>query len=128
MSSFLRFVVNQTLAGKSEMLKESVIGVHVFARDPSYDPKTDPVVRGEARRLRAKLLDYSHNHADDPLWIDLPKGGYVPEFHWREPPTPAPVSSGVEQARPSWIRQTRRIDSPVQRAANRIPIPLSKSF
>src|SRR5579884_401821 len=92
MSRFLRFVVSQTLAGNLEMLKESVIGVHVFDRDPAYDPKTDPVVRGEARRLRSKLLEYTNNHPNDSLWINLPKGGYVPEFHWRPP-----VASGATE-------------------------------
>lgn len=90
MSRFLRFVVTQALAGANEMLKESIIGVHVFERDAAYDPKADPVVRTEARRLRAKLLDYAHNHPDEPLWIDLPKGGYVPEFHWRAPAASEP--------------------------------------
>lgn len=89
MSCFLRFVVDQTLGGQKDTLKESVIGVHVFERAPSYDPKTDPVVRGEARRLRSKLLEYSVNHPEDPLWIDLPKGGYVPQFRWRLPSPPA---------------------------------------
>jgi Tol biopolymer transport system component len=83
MSRFLRFVVSQALAGKSDSLKESVIGVSVFDRDPGYDPKADPVVRSEARRLRSKLLEYAQAHSSDPLWIDLPKGGYVPEFRWR---------------------------------------------
>jgi hypothetical protein len=55
MRRFLRFIVEQSLAGELDMLKESVIGVHVFDRDPSYDPKSDPVVRTEARRRRAKL-------------------------------------------------------------------------
>jgi Tol biopolymer transport system component len=98
MSRFLRFIVTQTLAGRGDTLKESLIGVHVFDREPSYDPKADPVVRSEARRLRSKLLEYNTNHPEDPLWIELPKGGYVPEFHRRDRrasadrPEPQPIA------------------------------------
>src|SRR5579859_887927 len=52
---FLTFVVEETLAGRGDHLKESVIGVEVFGRDPGYDTKTDPIVRVQARRLRSKL-------------------------------------------------------------------------
>src|SRR5271166_1074491 len=52
---FLSFVVEETLAGRGGGLKESVIGVEVFGRAPGYDPKVDPIVRVQARRLRAKL-------------------------------------------------------------------------
>ena len=53
---FLNFVVEQTLTGNGGSLKESVIGVEVFGRAPGYDPKADPIVRVQARRLRAKLV------------------------------------------------------------------------
>ena len=54
MSRFLRFIVQETLKGRGAQLKEYLIGVEVFDRESSYDPRTDPVVRGEARRLRTK--------------------------------------------------------------------------
>ena len=57
LAQFLRFVVEETLSGAGPLLKETVIGVAVFQRDPAYDPKLDPVVRVEARRLRHKLLE-----------------------------------------------------------------------
>lgn len=100
MSRFLQFAVSHTLAGQTDMLKESVIGVHVFDRSPGYDPKADPVVRSEARRLRAKLLGYTHGHPDEPLWIDLPKGGYIPEFHWRNGPSRTTADFTAEMAPP----------------------------
>lgn len=81
MGQFLRFVTNQTLEGRGTELKETVVGIHVFGRDPGYDPKLDPVVRVEARRLRAKLLEYyAGSGAADPVRIDLPKGTYQPSF------------------------------------------------
>ena len=55
MSRFLRFAVERVMCGQSEQLKEYVLGVEVFDRKPSYDPRVDPIVRVEARRLRSKL-------------------------------------------------------------------------
>jgi serine/threonine-protein kinase len=79
LSRFLRFVVERHLDGRNEELKESVIGVEVFGRKPDYNPKYDPIVRTEARRLRARLCEYYANGGkSDSLVIELPKGGYVP--------------------------------------------------
>src|ERR1700722_12682497 len=78
---FLRFVVESTLAGRQEQIKEYLIGVEVFGRPEDYDPKQDPIVRIEAGRLRKRLGEYySGLGVNDPLIIDLPKGGYVPAF------------------------------------------------
>jgi serine/threonine-protein kinase len=78
---FLSFTVNETMAGRGEQLKEFVIGVEVFGKGPSFDPRSDPIVRVQARRLRAQLARYYHEegHADETL-IELPKGGYTPVF------------------------------------------------
>lgn len=77
-SRFLRFVVERTLLGEADHLKEYRIGVEVFGRSPSYDPRTNPVVRLEARRLRAKLEQYYQGEGlRDPIRIDMPKGGYA---------------------------------------------------
>ncbi len=79
---FLIFVTNETLAGRRDRLKEYTIGVEVFARPASYDPRLDSLVRVEAKRLRA-LLDqfYASGGSSDPVRIELPKGSYVPVFH-----------------------------------------------
>lgn len=80
-SRFLRFVVEAALEGRSGEVKESVIGVEVLGRSPSFDPKTDPIVRVEAGRLRARLGMYYQNEGKtDPILISLPKGGYLPQF------------------------------------------------
>jgi tetratricopeptide (TPR) repeat protein len=79
LSRFLRFIVERHLEGRYEELKESVIGVEVFGRQPDYDTKLDPIVRTEARRLRLRLGEYFKGAgADAVVVIDLPKGGYVP--------------------------------------------------
>src|SRR6516225_9760164 len=78
---FLRFVVEQTLDGRASEIKESVIGVEALGRNGSFDPKADPIVRVEAGRLRARLSSYYETEGKgDPIRIELPKGGYVPEF------------------------------------------------
>lgn len=79
MSRFLKFVVERSLAGEGERLKEYVIGVEVFDRDASYDPRVDAIVRVEAARLRTKLAEYyAGDGHDDAVVLSLPKGGYAP--------------------------------------------------
>jgi TolB-like protein/Flp pilus assembly protein TadD len=84
MSRFLRFAVERALSGHSEQLKEYVLGVEVFDRKASYDPRVDPIVRVEARRLRSKLESYYAGEGSaDELIIDFPKGTYAPAFRER---------------------------------------------
>jgi TolB-like protein/Flp pilus assembly protein TadD len=82
---FLSFIVLESIGGRSTELKEYVIGVHVFGKEPSFDPRTDPIVRVQARRLRAKLVRYYQEEGrGDEVIVDLPKGGYAPVFKPRE--------------------------------------------
>jgi serine/threonine-protein kinase len=82
---FVSFIVGETVGGRSADLKEYVIGVHVFGKDPSFDPRTDPIVRVQARRLRTRLARYYRDEGNaDELVIDLPKGGYAPVFRVRD--------------------------------------------
>ena len=84
---FLSFIVAEAIAGRQDSLKEYVIGVQVFRKEETFDPRTDPIVRVQARRLRAKLvLYYREEGRADPLVIELPKGGYAPVFKPREAP------------------------------------------
>jgi serine/threonine-protein kinase len=76
---FLAFMVEAVLAGHTDEIKESVIGVEVFHRPPGYDPRADPIVRVQANRLRRKLERYySTEGARDLIRISLPSGAYVP--------------------------------------------------
>src|SRR5215467_11048626 len=78
---FLRYVVEHTLNGQSDMLKERTIGIDVFGRSTSYDPSDDATVRVKAGEVRKRLgLYYSDQGAHDPIRIELPSGTYVPEF------------------------------------------------
>jgi serine/threonine-protein kinase len=81
----LRHLAENSIAGRTERLKEYAIGVDVFDKDPSYDPRIDTNVRTEARRLRAKLSEYYRSEGvADQLRIDLPKGGYALVFELRQ--------------------------------------------
>lgn len=92
LSRFLRFVVERALAGEGAELKEYRIGVEVFDRGDGFDPRVDPIVRVEARRLRSKLLEYyDGTGAGDPLRITLPKGGYAPVFELTAAAAPPPA-------------------------------------
>ncbi|WP_321477181.1 TPR end-of-group domain-containing protein [uncultured Paludibaculum sp.] len=105
LSSFLTYLVERTLGGETDRLKESVLGVEVFQRSTEYDPRTDPIVRVEARRLRSRLEEYySAAGKDEEVRIELPKGGYVPTFGKRvaavaaQPAAKQPVTIQVESS------------------------------
>jgi len=96
MRRFLEFVVEETLAGRAANLGEYGVAVSVFDRSDDFEPALDPIVRNDARRLRVKLSEYYRTaaHASDRVWIDIPKGGYVPVFV----PIPRPaVEAGVSE-------------------------------
>src|SRR6266849_10857687 len=96
-SRLLRFLVERTLEHREQEIKESVLGVEVFGR-PSFDPRTDPIVRVEASRLRQKLTSsYESDGKQDKIRIILPKRGYVPVFEPVEEPALAPAA-------PAWSR------------------------
>ena len=80
-SRFLRFLVEMTLRGETDRLKETVLGVEIFGRPPDWDPRLDAIVRQEAGRLRKRLARYYDSAQNpQPVRIDLPVGTYVPQF------------------------------------------------
>jgi hypothetical protein len=82
LSRFLRYIVDETRAGRSANIREYTLGVHVFDRGEDFNPRLDPIVRVQARNLRARIAKYYEGPgADDPIRIELPKGSYVPVFH-----------------------------------------------
>ncbi len=83
MQRFLRFIVEERLAGRGDEIGEYSIGLAVFDRGDDFEPAIDPIVRNDARRLRSKLLEYyrpENRRREDIVFIDIPKGGYVPAF------------------------------------------------
>jgi len=85
---FLRFTIDRALRGEVDKVKEFQVGVEVFDREESFDPRIDSIVRVQAGRLRARLQKYYDTEgAEDPLVIQFRKGGYIPDFTLRKPPS-----------------------------------------
>lgn len=79
--ALLQYIVEKTLGGEAESLKERTLGVEVFERPSSYDTNADTVVRYTAGEVRKRLSLYYHELGHKPaIQISLPAGSYVPEF------------------------------------------------
>jgi hypothetical protein len=79
--ALLQYIVEKTLAGDSESLKERTLGINVFERPASYDTNADTVVRYTAGEVRKRLSLYYHEVGQRPaIHISLPAGSYIPEF------------------------------------------------
>ena len=86
--ALLRFIVEETLAGRSNSLKGYTIALAVFGRQDLFDPQADPVVRLEARRLRRDLDSYYVGVGQqNPIRITIPKGSYIASFDWHACPS-----------------------------------------
>jgi len=85
---FLRFLVERALSAQTDDLKEYTIGLEVFDRDPTYDPRVDSTVRVHAGKLRDRLREYYLDEGkSSAVRIDVPKGTYVPVFSDVLPPS-----------------------------------------
>jgi hypothetical protein len=107
---FLRYVVEKTLAGAEDQIKERTIGVEVFGRDPSYDTNVDHVVRTAAIELRKRLaIYYGDEQHKSELRIQLVPGSYIPQFL----PPPSEKAEQISVAAPD------RVDTPSPEPAAR---------
>lgn len=101
--TFLRYVALKTIEGEEGQLKEYVIATEVFGRSSDYDPKSESVVRVQASRLRGKLHEYYLTEGkNDPIFVELPKGHYIPVFSnfERNEESSAPSASSAIAAAP----------------------------
>ena len=98
---FLTYVVENTLAGHGDTLKERTIGIDVYGRPASYDPADDATVRVKAGEVRKRLDRYyvSEGRADR-VRIDLPPGTYTPAFRFAGTPAPALSAAVPAPSRP----------------------------
>jgi serine/threonine-protein kinase len=98
LTRFLRFVAEETLAGRGERLKEYTIAIEVYGCPPSYDPQVDSLVRVQAVQLRSRLEHYYAAEGQrDPVRIEIPKGGYQARF---VPVTEVTAGIAMEAAAP----------------------------
>src|SRR6202041_1002060 len=81
--SFLRFIVDRTLLGQTDMLKERTLGIEIFGREADYDTASDPIVRVTATEIRKRIAQYYQEPGHETeLRLSLPAGSYIPQFHW----------------------------------------------
>jgi hypothetical protein len=113
--SFLRFVIEQTLLGQTDLLKERTLGIEIFGREADYDTASDPIVRVTATEIRKRIAQYYQEPGHETeLRVSLPAGSYVPQFQWPQvageivpqtvaivtPPAAAVVLEGVADTKP----------------------------
>ena len=95
----LEYLVQESLNGRADFLKEYTIGAEGLGKGDSFDPRTDTIVRAEASRLRSRLERYYAAEGKvDPLVIVLPKGSYVLDF--REPDR-RQEAVGIQEPKPA---------------------------
>jgi hypothetical protein len=81
--SFLRFVIDHTLQGQTDLLKERTLGIEIFGREADYDTASDPIVRVTATEIRKRIAQYYQEPGHETeLRVSLPAGSYIPQFHW----------------------------------------------
>jgi adenylate cyclase len=103
---FLRFVVEESLAGRAKGLKGFTIATQVFGRGKDFDAALDPIVRIQGGRLRRALERYYLVAGGrDPIRIDIPKGRYVPSFT-KQPPIRTRASDAL------YTDESRGVDGP----------------
>jgi len=103
----LRFVVDETVADRADRLKEYTLGAEALGKGDAFDPRTDPIVRAEASRLRARLERYYATEGQhDAVVIALPKGSYVPQFRDRVSSTDGPGKPAVAVTSPRSLSLT----------------------
>jgi hypothetical protein len=97
LSSFLAFICEETLQGRSDQLKEYTIAVEALGRPNEFQPIENPIVRVQASRLRECLKEYySGEGKGHPVQICLPKGHYVPEFRLLSIPVDSPLPAPTD--------------------------------
>jgi len=80
--NFLRFVVEHTLAGDADEIKERTLGIEIFGKEADYDTAADPIVRVTAAEIRKRVAQYYQDPVhNEEIRITLPSGAYVPQFH-----------------------------------------------
>jgi hypothetical protein len=108
---FLAHIVERTLNGESDLLKERLIGVHLYGKDGAYDTSSDSTVRVRANEVRRRLLQYAEQFGrEEAFRILLPSGSYVPEFRptARRPPlkglpVPKPIKPAAPPLHKGWL-------------------------
>jgi hypothetical protein len=98
--NLLQYLAEKSLSGTADSLKEYTLGLDVFGKPESYDPRQESVVRMHVGRLRQKLAEYYRSEGvDDPIFVNVPKGGFKVTFEAREI-RPDGIAAGVAEEAP----------------------------
>jgi hypothetical protein len=107
--NLLAYLAERSLSGNADSLKEYTVGLDVFAKPSSYDPRQESTVRMHVGRLRQKLAEYYRfEGVDDPIVVDLPKGGFKVTFEPRPPDRVAEIIT-LEAPPRTWRSYTWQI-------------------
>jgi hypothetical protein len=97
----LRFLADKTIAGEADQLKEYSVGLDAFGKPADYDPRQDSAVRIQVGRLRQKLSEYYLTEGkEDPVVVELPKGGFKLHFETRPEAAPRVATTVVQPPEP----------------------------
>lgn len=123
--ALLRFIVEETLEGRGDLLKERLLGVRVFDRPADYDTASDPIVRVTIAEIRKRIAQYYHDEEHDAeIRIELLPGRYAPEFRARRdaPPvhTAAPPKRETKAFHELQIEPSLERSSAMKTASRRI--------
>ena len=99
---FLRYVVEETLEGRADQIKERSIAMAIFGRGAEYDPGADSIVRVKAVEVRKRLAQHYAAAPASRIRIELPQGRYVPRIEAVEE---APRRGGGRRV---WLAVTRK--------------------
>ena len=107
LSAYLRFIVERTLAGEGDTLKEQVLAIGLYGKTADFNTAADPIVRVDARRLRDRLREYYASAPPGDLVISVPKGSYTPAFTTTTAPAkPADHVAATARRTKSWTVAT----------------------
>jgi len=121
--SFLRYIVNATVSGQADLLKERTLGVEIFAKSADYDTALDPIVRVTAAEIRKRIAQYyqepGHEHE---LRLSLPPGSYVPQFHLPGSGTVAVDAEASDGTAPAGPASASVVRFPAQASSRRLRV------
>ncbi|MGA3224159.1 MAG: hypothetical protein ABSC65_10385 [Acidobacteriaceae bacterium] len=110
--SFLRFVIDQTLQGQTDLLKERTLGIEIFGREADYDTASDPIVRVTATEIRKRIAQYYQEPGHETeLRVSLPAGSYIPQFHWPQAPRETSHTEMVVASPPSVLAEPLEVQT-----------------
>ncbi len=109
-TQLLRYLVDAALAGRGGEVNEYAIGLDVFERPASFDPRIDSTVRAEVSRFRGKLKEYyAGPGSQDAVWIDLGSRGYAATFVFRDPEPPATIAAPELASPETQVRPRKKL-------------------